>query len=449
MSESTANPGSASPQLPEIEPRGLRWWLRVVEVRLRFIGLMVLSLVIVTQWGRLRSAWDDWWRSPADSAAPAVSADLEYFCPMDPGVISAWPEVCPICNMDLVQRRKHDAQLLPEGVVSRMQFTPYRVQLAGIRTAVVERRRLEYECLLTGTIPPEVDGDDLWFETTISQQDLMLFAVPREASVFRKHDEHHTVPGVAELVDETGAPVRPGAVARVRVKLEDSTERKVFTPGLPVRAIVRVPAAELLSRLTASGPSPSSQPVSLDVPSPEASRSSSGFTEILAVVESAVVDHGRRKFVFVESMPGTFDAIEVSLGPRAGDYYPVLSGLEVGQRVVVAGAFLIDAEARMNPSLAVSYFGANQSTVDRRMPEVRVATSGGWNALPAEQRELAKLQGRCPVTGLPLDAMGGPLPVVVEGRTVFICCRGCEGKLKSNPGQYLDKLKAGAGNRND
>ena len=41
--------------------------------------------------------------------------------------------------------------------------------------------------------------------------------------------------------------------------------------------------------------------------------------QVLAVPQSAVVDSGDRKVVFVESMPGMFDGIEVVLGPRCGD----------------------------------------------------------------------------------------------------------------------------------
>ena len=55
-----------------------------------------------------------------------------------------------------------------------------------------------------------------------------------------------------------------------------------------------------------------------------------------------------------------FDGVEVVLGPRCGDSYPVVRGLEPGQRVAVAGAFLLDAETRLNPSLVAGYFGAGR-----------------------------------------------------------------------------------------
>ena len=81
----------------------------------------------------------------------------------------------------------------------------------------------------------------------------------------------------------------------------------------------------------------------------------------LAVPESAVIDTGRRKIVYREKSEGEFDMVEVTLGPRAGEFYPVVGGLEEGDQVAAAGAFLIDAENRLNPSAAAQYFGASGS----------------------------------------------------------------------------------------
>jgi len=74
---------------------------------------------------------------------------------------------------------------------------------------------------------------------------------------------------------------------------------------------------------------------------------------LLAVPVSAVLDTGARRLVYVEEQPGRFAAREVALGPRAGEVYPVLSGLAEGERVVVHGAFLLDSQAQIEgkPSL--------------------------------------------------------------------------------------------------
>ncbi|MBI3467158.1 MAG: TRASH domain-containing protein [Planctomycetes bacterium] len=37
--------------------------------------------------------------------------------------------------------------------------------------------------------------------------------------------------------------------------------------------------------------------------------------------------------------------------------------------------------------------------------------------------------------------MDRPARVVVNGRTVFLCCKSCEKKLRENPDEYLAKLK--------
>ena len=59
--------------------------------------------------------------------------------------------------------------------------------------------------------------------------------------------------------------------------------------------------------------------------------------------------------------PACSTASRSVLGPRCGDFYPVVRGLEPGQKVAIAGAFLLDAETRLNPSLAAGYFGAGGS----------------------------------------------------------------------------------------
>ena len=42
---------------------------------------------------------------------------------------------------------------------------------------------------------------------------------------------------------------------------------------------------------------------------------------------------------------GLFEGVEVQLGPRIGEFYPVLKGLEPGEKVAAAGAFLIRASS--------------------------------------------------------------------------------------------------------
>jgi Cu(I)/Ag(I) efflux system membrane fusion protein len=70
---------------------------------------------------------------------------------------------------------------------------------------------------------------------------------------------------------------------------------------------------------------------------------------VMSVPESAVIDTGTKSIVYVEASPGVFEGRAVVLGARSGDSFPVLDGLAPGDRIAAAGAFLIDAETRLNP----------------------------------------------------------------------------------------------------
>src|SRR4029078_9924182 len=47
---------------------------------------------------------------------------------------------------------------------------------------------------------------------------------------------------------------------------------------------------------------------------------------VLAVPASAVLDSGLRKLVYVERASNQFAAVEITTGPRAGDWFPVFTG---------------------------------------------------------------------------------------------------------------------------
>jgi hypothetical protein len=298
---------------PHSPPQGWRLVLRGLEVRLRFVvGLLALA-GIMAGWPWLRAGWERWATGRhAHGPAAAVSGDSEFFCPMDPGVISAWPAICPICNMDLIPRKKGDAVLLPEGVLARMQLSPYRVQLAGVRTVPVKRTE------------------------------------------------------------------------------SDSTEE-------------------------------------------------------LLVPATAILEQGVDRIVYVESMPGMFDGVRVELGERRDGDYVVRSGLKPGQRVVAMGAFLVDAESRLNPSVATQYFGANAQTAASQpppLPQKSATQRPSAEPLSTADQALVLQQRLCPVTEAPLGSMGQPVAVTVFDRRVFLCCRGCEASLRANPEKYLARLNA-------
>jgi RND family efflux transporter MFP subunit len=67
----------------------------------------------------------------------------------------------------------------------------------------------------------------------------------------------------------------------------------------------------------------------------------------LVVPASAVLQSGTRQLVFLDQGNGNLEPKEITLGPRAGDDFIVLKGLQEHQRIVTSGNFLIDSESQL------------------------------------------------------------------------------------------------------
>lgn len=65
------------------------------------------------------------------------------------------------------------------------------------------------------------------------------------------------------------------------------------------------------------------------------------------VPSTALVDTGRRRVVFVQTTPGSYEPRPVEVGVFAGGQVQVTSGLQPGELVVVAGTFLLDSETQI------------------------------------------------------------------------------------------------------
>jgi hypothetical protein len=396
---------------------------RIVWVRLRFIVVFVLAFLVVGKWTVLRNYWDKLTRPAAisDTTGNAVSLDAEYFCPMDPGVVSDWSGKCGICNMALVRRKKGDMVQLPEGVVARMQLSPYRVQLAGIQTSTISYRPLVREIVTIGKVlsavqPASSESRGMpVIEAEFFERDLLFVAEGKVAAVSCDAVLATPCAGKVGSID----PQRAAESGVLLVPIDVENPPLGLRPGMTVTVRIQVPVADIepfrsMPRTvppivpdsvrevfgcaehpdvlkTKPGKCPlgkneldrrplaENQRVDWWCPMhPKVTSDAAGAKcdecngmillprvvtfmpvgEVLAVPETAVIDTGMKRVVYLERSPGMFDGVEVTLGPRCGDSYPVIRGLEAGQRVATTGSFLIDAETRLNPSVAVGYFGA-------------------------------------------------------------------------------------------
>jgi len=71
----------------------------------------------------------------------------------------------------------------------------------------------------------------------------------------------------------------------------------------------------------------------------------------LAVPESAVLNSGVRKVVFVSKGNGIFIPNEVATGSLVNGYYPIQKGLAKGDVVVSSANFFLDSESQLTASM--------------------------------------------------------------------------------------------------
>lgn len=567
----------------------------VILKRLRFVAILAGVGLFICKWDMVMSYWDKWVQSRG-----VVSQELEpgheFYCPMDPQVVRSGYEAngdvpkCPICGMPLSIRKKGEAAKLPEGVTGRVQLSPERVQLAGIKTEPVTYRPMARQTKTVGyvtfdesrlsRIVSRVDGyvEKLYVNETFAMvregeplaeiYSPELFSAARELvlagrsggmadlaaaarskllllGVGREEIDHIAASGPSDGSSAQWSRLvirspRTGFVVEKKIVAGSSVEAKmtllevadlstvwieaeVYEKDIPyleigeqVEATVdawpnrtftgklaliypQVDAATRTNRvrLKLDNPKYELRPgmfatVRINTPletiepfkrlAANVGRGtltafrrdgSSGGHEFLTVPERAVIDTGSKKVVYVEREPGVFEGVEVQLGPRQDGFYPVVKGLNEGDKVAAAGGFLIDAETRLNPAAAATYFGASggpqtsdrggglpatrRPSSDRETPE-RLKTKAEPKPrvtvappTPEELENIAQLsegdrkpalaQRVCPITGAPLGSMGVPVKIVLQGKTVYLCCKGCIGKAKRNPDETLNKLR--------
>src|SRR5581483_7047201 len=124
------------------------------------------------------------------------------------------------------------------------------------------------------------------------------------------------------------------------------------------------------------------------------------------------------------------DAVRVEVGPLItrpdGEaFYPVLKGIEAGERVVTTGSYLLDAETRVSSAAGSIYYGgtgAGSKTGTTAMTDVRPSTPEDMDLkvqaalarLSTPDRKLAEAQKICPIQKSRLGSMGPLVKVMLK-----------------------------------
>jgi len=183
--------------------------------------------------------------------------------------------------------------------------------LAPASGILIERPIARGASVRPGDLALRIAGaDPLWVEAHVLARDLSLVSVGHEATLAAQG----AAPG-SEPFGATVAYVYPDIDPRTRtgrVRLVIANPDGALRPG----GLVDVQIQRAL-------------PPQLQVPA------------------SAVLYTGPRRIVFVDRGEGRLDPRDVVIGQRQGDRVEILSGLEPGDVVAVAGTFLLAAESRV------------------------------------------------------------------------------------------------------
>lgn len=154
-----------------------------------------------------------------------------------------------------------------------------------------------------------VNLNKVWFVGKVFEQDLGLLKMGQGIEIESKAYPGQKFTGKLVFVDREIDPATRTVMARFEV------------PN---------PRTELLPKLSATG----NLKVDLgQVP--------------VTVPLSAVIDTGKRKLLYVETKPRSYEQREVKIGREMEDRVEILDGVKSGEKVVSGGAFLLDAEAQL------------------------------------------------------------------------------------------------------
>ncbi|MBF0571136.1 MAG: efflux RND transporter periplasmic adaptor subunit [Candidatus Omnitrophica bacterium] len=308
-----------------------------------------------------------------DSQSKKDKKIIYYRNPMDPSVTSP-TFMKDSMGMDYIPVYENENSGADE--MSGVHVNPNQQQLIGVKTGLVQKRDLVLEIRASGRVAfdPDLYVAQTGFiealksstaaenssESSLKEQSKSLLEASRrklylqgmtdaevdELGKAGKADDSLYYPGksstawvYAAIYADEASTVRPGQ----KVSFETpSFQGKVFQGAVSgiapvldsqsrtVRVRVKVDDKEKILRGEIFG----SARIDVDL------------GEKLAVQEDAVLDSGTRQIVHVVH-DDVFEVKEVSLGSKAKGYYEVLSGLQEGDKVVVSGNFLIDAESRL------------------------------------------------------------------------------------------------------
>lgn len=306
---------------------------------------------------------------------------------------------CPICGMPLKKLSKEEADRL-KGVVSRVRIKGEQIKLAGVRTEPVRRLHLYKEIRTVGKVAydPELAITEEEFISALKATDKMKEGMSDEIkeralglvessrrklrllglsgdqiaklTKTRKVHTSYILPEgrmwiYGDIYEYELSWVKPGGEAKVTAASLPGEEFEGVISS--VNPVLDPKTRSVTFRVEVDNPGLKLQPeMYVDIVIMSMYISPANEQMVLAIPKETVLDTGTRRIVWVDAGDGEYEGRVVGIGPEAVSdigrqpvrFYPVLSGLKEGERVVTKANFLIDSQSQLTGVAATAYGGA-------------------------------------------------------------------------------------------
>lgn len=261
-----------------------------------------------------------------------------------------------VARQRLVQFGLTTAQV--EDLADRSRDSFGLVLRSPVDGTVVARNVYEGKYVKSGEVLFEIaDFDVMWFHAQVYEQDLPWIRAGLPAVVTTPSAPGRELEGVVTLIDPTFDPETRSTQVRIEVVNPKVSETPGHNRLLPHRAYGE---ARVVVR----------------------------SEDTLTVPRSAVLDTGVRTVAYVEREGGAYERRDLRLGKRGDETVEILSGVAEGERVVVQGNLMIDAEAQMAQPEMLGVLAA-EAGHDPAVHEIAAETMERWTALSASAAALA------------------------------------------------------------
>lgn len=276
------------------------------------------------------------------------------------------PELLETTKIKLRRLGLADAQV--NDLLAKRKVTERMTLLSPISGTVITRNITQNAAFKAGDALYQIANlDSVWAYLDIYESQLPWLRYGQHVTMSTEALPGRTFDGQVTFI----SPIVDDETRTIKIPVHIANKDQALKPGMFV-------SADIHATLNAEGlPAPTGAEGSYTCPMhPQILRESAGGScplcgmdlkrvpgekksgkvdRILAIPASAVLDSGTRKLVYVEKAKGSYESRDVTLGPKAGDVYPVLKGLQEGERVAIRGSFLLDSQAQVSGSPSLFY----------------------------------------------------------------------------------------------